>query len=291
MNFRETSVTFECCDLWLQGIVCLPAQPFSTGVVIVVGGPQCRTGSHRQFTLIARELASRGIAVMRFDYRGMGDSEGEHRNFLQVEDDIRAAVDAFIRTSPTIKTVTIWGLCDGATAAAFYAPTDPRITCLVLLNPWVRTEETVAKTYLRRYYLHRLMQRDMWLKIARGKFNWIAAARSLFSQLARAFLFAPPNHSGSSLAGSSCLPLPERLYGALSRFEGRILFVISGNDITGQEFMGVAASSILWRRLMQRPGIEQRQLPLADHTFSRRAWREQVIIWTSEWIRKEEAAF
>ena len=48
-------------------------------VVVLVGGPQYRVGSHRQFVLLARELCRRGIAVLRFDFSGMGDSDGEHR--------------------------------------------------------------------------------------------------------------------------------------------------------------------------------------------------------------------
>jgi len=48
-----------------------------TGVLIVVGGPQYRVGSHRQFVMLARFLADHGVPCMRFDYRGMGDVSGE----------------------------------------------------------------------------------------------------------------------------------------------------------------------------------------------------------------------
>ena len=44
----------------------------SRGMLIVVGGPQYRAGSHRQFTLLARDVAATGVPTMRFDYRGMG---------------------------------------------------------------------------------------------------------------------------------------------------------------------------------------------------------------------------
>jgi len=35
---------------------------------------------------------------MRFDYRGMGDSEGEARTFESVQDDIRIAIDTFFQS-------------------------------------------------------------------------------------------------------------------------------------------------------------------------------------------------
>ena len=56
-----------------------------TGVLIIVGGPQYRVGSHRQFVQLARALASNGIATMRFDYTGMGDSQGKKAEFDQVK--------------------------------------------------------------------------------------------------------------------------------------------------------------------------------------------------------------
>ena len=45
----------------------------ATAVLVVVGGPQVRAGSHRHFVQLARHLATHGHAVMRFDVRGMGD--------------------------------------------------------------------------------------------------------------------------------------------------------------------------------------------------------------------------
>ena len=89
----------------------------------MVGGPQYRVGSHRQFVLLARDLAADGFPVFRFDYRGMGDSEGEFRGFEHVEDDIAAAVEAFRSASPGLREIVLWGLCDGTrTSQAGFKP-------------------------------------------------------------------------------------------------------------------------------------------------------------------------
>jgi alpha/beta superfamily hydrolase len=96
VNIKEQVLTFICAGEPLVGVACVPDKARSTGVVVVVGGPQCRVGSHRQFLLLSRALASAGYLVLRFDYRGMGDSCGEIRNFENVDDDIAAAIDAFV---------------------------------------------------------------------------------------------------------------------------------------------------------------------------------------------------
>ncbi|HWJ93213.1 MAG TPA: hydrolase 1, exosortase A system-associated, partial [Telluria sp.] len=113
---EDRALAFPCQGDTLYGILSLPAQPNPRGVLVIVGGPQYRAGSHRQFTLLARALADAGIPALRFDYRGMGDSEGAQRGFEHVRDDIRAAIDSFMAETPGLSEVVLWGLCDGATA-------------------------------------------------------------------------------------------------------------------------------------------------------------------------------
>ena len=64
----ERALAFACGDERLVGILHEATGECATGVLIVVGGPQYRVGSHRQFVLLARDLAAAGFAVMRFDF-------------------------------------------------------------------------------------------------------------------------------------------------------------------------------------------------------------------------------
>jgi exosortase A-associated hydrolase 1 len=127
VSFRERAVTLRCEGERMVGIVSVPERPSTRGVLVVVGGPQYRAGSHRQFTLLCRGLADDGIAAMRFDYRGMGDAEGEPRTFEDIDGDIRAAIDHFCTQVPGMSEVLICGLCDAASATMFYAHSDPRV--------------------------------------------------------------------------------------------------------------------------------------------------------------------
>ncbi|MDB5920080.1 MAG: hydrolase, partial [Massilia sp.] len=231
---EESAVNFACGDARLYGILhlppaALPVPALTRGVLIVVGGPQYRAGSHRQFTLLARALAAGGVPVMRFDYRGMGDSEGELRDFSAVDDDLRVAVDHFFAIVPGMTEVALWGLCDGATAAGMYAAGDRRVTGLALLNPWIRTDSGIATATLKHYYRGRVLERAFWLKLLGGRFDARRALRSALGLIRTALVPAPVG------AGAA---LPDRLLAALARFDGRLLVMLSGADLTAQEFNG-----------------------------------------------------
>jgi hypothetical protein len=60
--------------------------------------------------------------------------------------------------------------------------------------------------------------------------------------------------------------------------------VIGGADLTGREFCDGAGSTAAWKRLLAGPRVTWQRLEGADHTFSRRAWRDQVADWTCNWL-------
>lgn len=284
MNFDEQAIAFPCNAQWLYGVVSLPQQAARRGVLIVVGGPQYRVGSHRQFALLARALAEQGIPAMRFDYRGMGDSDGAAQTFEDVSEDLRAAVDQFVATVPGLAEVVIWGLCDAASAAMFYGRHDPRVCGLVLLNPWIRTTDGLAKATLKHYYRDRLLQPEVWKKIVSGRFEFRRALSS-FSALLTAAREKGQKSATTEAAAASVAPLPERMLNGLSGFHGKVLLILSGRDLTAQEFSEVVKASKPWQRLLASARVSHKALPDADHTFSRRAWRDQVSTWTGDWIK------
>ena len=289
MNFEERALSFSCQDSWLYGILSLPEKVISRGVLIVVGGPQYRVGSHRQFMLLARHLAAHGVPVMRFDYRGMGDSEGDARNFEGIEDDLSCAIDQFFEEVDALKEVVIWGLCDAVSAALFYAYQDQRVTGLVLLNPWVRTDEGIAKARLKHYYVARLLEPEFWSKIWQGHFNFTKAVQSFSKNVSEALTgrkgIVATLKGRSSNEPCDLTSLPERMFDGLKRFKGKTLLITSGDDLTAQEFTDLVKASPKWQKLLGSPNVRHFDIPEADHTFSRHDWRDQVASWTREWIQ------
>jgi len=279
-NWHERPTVFECDGDRLIGIIAQPAQPIETGLVIIVGGPQYRAGSHRQFTLLARQLAEQGIASIRFDYRGMGDSEGDMRNFEAIDADIKAAIDTITTQTPGIKQIVLWGLCDAASAALYYGHTDPRVKGLILLNPWVHTEAGAARARLKHYYLNRLLSKAFWAKLFSGKVRLNESIGDLAKSTQRVSTdnAACPAPTGNPRHGSP--GYIDRMLDGLKRFQKNVFFILSGNDLTAQEFTELLAKNPSWRKVTTEKKVSAQRIKAANHTFSSRAWRDQAMVTT-----------
>ena len=271
----ERALLLPCGTDLLVAILALPRAPRARGVLIVVGGPQYRVGSHRQFVLLARHLARAGIACLRFDVRGMGDSPGAPHSFERLDADLHCAIDAFLAHTPGLQEVVLWGLCDGASAALLSGTRHPCVRGLVLLNPWVRSEATAAQARLEHYYVERLLSGALWRKVLRGGFDWRGSLAALAGTVRSARAAARPPQAP---------PFQVRMAEGLLGFDGAVLLILSGNDLTGQEFVRLTRSDPRWREAMARPRLARVDLPEADHTFSRAAWQEQVEQATLAWL-------
>jgi exosortase A-associated hydrolase 1 len=278
VTYTEETTLFPCEGESLVGILAKPAAPANTGVVLIVGGPQYRAGSHRQFVLLSRALAAAGFAVLRFDYRGMGDSSGAQRDFEGVSADIAAAIDTIQLRVPGVKRIALWGLCDGASAALLYchATQDPHVTGLCLLNPWVRSEATLAKTQVKHYYTQRLRQRKFWVKLLSGK-----VALSALSGYARKLC---QSKSSQSQRQQDIGAFQQRMATAWHGFGGKILLVLSGDDYTAKEFLEYAKADSAWKGLLGQPNVRRHDIPGVDHTFSSSSSRRQAEDATVHWL-------
>ena len=285
--YQEQAIQFACQGEPLVGIVSLPKTKSgeskanaNVGVVIIVGGPQYRAGSHRQFVLLARALAAAGTPVLRFDYRGMGDSAGELHTFENVNDDIASAIAALQTAAPAVTQVALWGLCDGASAALLYcqATQDARVQGLCLLNPWVRSEASLAKTQVKHYYTQRLRQKEFWIKLLSGK-----VAASALGELAGKFKNA---FAGTSVKASQDdqQPYQTRMANAWRQFKGEILLILSGDDYTAKEFIETTKDHAAWAGALRKPQLTRHDFPEADHTFSNSAMQHGVNAVTAQWL-------
>ena len=118
----ETPVVFSSQGQQIVGVVHSPVstQP-APGVVLCHGFTGNKAEAHFLFTKLARRLCGEGIAVLRFDFRGSGDSEGDFRDMTVSGEilDAHAAVE-FLADRPEVdrSRIGILGLSLGGCVAA-----------------------------------------------------------------------------------------------------------------------------------------------------------------------------
>ncbi len=279
MSINEHSLWLQGDGFDMLGIVSLPTggTPMqSTGVVIVVGGAQYRAGSHRQFVQLARFLARAGYPVLRFDLPGMGDSPGELPAFEDTAPHIAAAISGFQQQHPGLERVVLWGLCDGASASLLYvdATHDPRIAGLALLNPWVRSEVSLARARVKHYYWQRLREADFWRKFVRGGIGR-KAFKNLSQNLFKARSPLTPGHG-----------FQDRMASAWKGFQDPILVHLSELDLTAQEFSALVTSGGSWSGWEDQERLSLAKLGNADHTCSKPAAAETLRTDVLNWLKR-----
>lgn len=137
MPVQSTAVTIRTLDgLHLAGTLTSPGSSSKQAVVLVHGGGVTREEGGF-FTRLADGLASAGLASLRFDLRGHGESEGrqEDMTLAAILNDIRVAL-AKTREATDASVVSLLGASFGGGICGYYAAKRPaEVDRLVLLNP------------------------------------------------------------------------------------------------------------------------------------------------------------
>lgn len=262
---NEQAISFNCQGKEIHGIY-HDASDATIGLIIVVGGPQTRHGSHRSFVELARFLAQNGVAVLRFDYRGAGDSDGDIQTFEQTPKDIAAAVAFFKASNPKIKALNLWGLCDAASAIAMYLHNydEGVISNVVLLNPWVQSSQLKAKAYIKHYYLKKLMSLAFWKKLLSGRVKLRQSVGDISA-------FQRESNQESNLGFVESMRL------GLNNFSGATHIILSEHDLTAKQFMLLINEDKSWNRLNFK-GLTE--IKGANHTFACPQWKQQIFALT-----------
>jgi len=134
---QETPFFFPHQGHQLFGVLHQPEAPNGRGFVFCHPFAEEKLWAHRVYVNYARELSRAGYAVLRFDYRGHGDSSGSFEDFTLESrlSDIACAVSTLQARVGGLEMIGLLGLRFGATLAALAANAQPNLKPLVLWEP------------------------------------------------------------------------------------------------------------------------------------------------------------
>ena len=193
----------------------------ATGLVIVSGGNELRSGAWSGQAQFAAQIAAEDYPVLRFDRRGVGDSEGPNGEFRSSAPDIAAAIVAFRQQCPALTRIVAWGNCDAA--SALMLAQGAGCDALILSNPWTIEDDTAEAPpeAVRGHYAKRLADPAALMRLLRGEVKLGA----LFASLLGALRPAPPPTG-----------LAQDMAAGIARFAGPVGFLLAGRDRTAQAF-------------------------------------------------------
>ena len=291
----DGSITEELC--WVDapvpifGVLTTPtgAKPGRPLFILANAGSVHHVGPNRLYVELSRLLARHGFPSFRFDLRNLGDSargspaEENHPYPVTAIDDVEAAL-RWLTQLRGFNAVVVGGLCSGAhTAFHVGAAVDlPSLQAALLLNPltffWtpgMSLEIPSAHRTVRdaKYYAQSVRNPGKWLKLVKGQADLgyiIKFVIQRTTSLVRRFWSDSLELVGVRSSG--------RLASDLSRYgmRGRAIDFVFSRDDPGFELLNSGGRWVAGR--LRRRGLSTVQfIEGADHTFSRKAWRDQLI--------------
>jgi len=305
---RGSAVTFvnpQGCRLF--GILHTPdqARRRDIGIVLLSPGIKNRVAPHRLYNKMAAALAGRGFAVLRFDFFGLGDSEGELQEeqladvygaiqLGRYSEDTTAALDWMQRTLGLHRFI-VGGLCGGAISALLVAQSERRIAGLLALGLPVivdgasadpRRLMTVGQLEsIRGGYVSKLLSVQAWLRLLSLKSDFRLIARSFGVRRGSAGTSSSPAVEAGRPSGPSNLnPLFAPAFERLLAGSRPALLIFSGSDRLCWEFQEKYADHHSATIDRYRGLIDLHIVPDANHVFSFQKWQDEMMEHVNTWL-------
>ncbi len=255
----------------LAGIVTEPViagdARVTKAVILLNAGIVHRVGPGRIYVKIARELATMGFVVLRFDFSGIGDSVVRHDHLGFDRSSVAEAQEAmeFLHATKGIEHFLFLGGCSGALASFETASCDPRVMGAVLINFQTadsQNEETSPDLPTRNaahyYWKYALFDSKSWRNLLTGETDYRQVIRVLWFELERR------------------LKLKKREQRSATHFEGRlqslaargvqVIFVCSDGDPRLRDLREAGGRAL--KQLCASGAVVLDIIRGADHTFS-----------------------
>ena len=256
MRRMESPVVFPCRGQQIVGMLHLPDGRGRFPVALLMHGfTGTKSEIHRMFVKLSRELAAHGVASLRFDFRGSGDSAGEFEE-LTVRSEIADALEAikFLRRHQRVDTrrLALVGLSMGAAVAAHLVGRE-RVRCKSLV---------------------------FWAPVAEGEgiLDDLSTPEAVASLAQTGITDYGGNLVGVAFVRQFAEMKPIR---EIVKAKCPVLIVHGERDETVS-----AEHADMYERALRaaKRVVKKVVVPDADHTFNRYIWERRAITETVDWL-------
>lgn len=274
-------------------------------VILLSPGVKMRVGPGRLYVPVTQLLNELGYTVLRFDFYGLGDSEGELAETQLIDiynnvevgryvDDTLAAM-RWMREAQGFETFMLGGLCGGATTAALTAERDTGVVQLLCIGLAIALSSDAAPAkYLtrveldsrRRGYYRRLLEPQSWLRLLTFQSEygviWRSLKRIVIKEKSR------PQTAAVSPAPSVALenanPLFPPAFFAFLKRGGQALLLFSEKDRLPSEFEEKFTHPYAAALAPYQAQLTSHTVPSANHVLSMPQWRDEALAVCRRWL-------
>lgn len=272
------------------------------GVLLLSPGVKMRVGPQRLYLRLTELFVRLGMPVLRFDFFGLGDSEGrlpeqqlkDVYNHIEVGRFVDDTVDAmdWMQQHFGTRRFILAGLCGGAVTGLLAGARDARVAGLLGLGitPLLASKSADPSRYMTagqledigRTYLQKLLDPTAWVRLITLQTDfrllWRSVVRSRITLRHETPVTAIPEDDNAS-------PLFPPAFFEMQSSSRPMLLVFGGSDRLHWEFQ---------EKFVQRHGERLRALPPvydvhvienANHVLSFTPWQTELVDTSARWLR------
>ncbi|MEM2153775.1 MAG: alpha/beta hydrolase [Nitrososphaeria archaeon] len=255
---EEIFVSFSCEGEKVAGMLHVPNKIPAPTIIFCHGFTGNRIEAHRLFVYAARELCNKGFTVLRFDFRGCGESEGSY-NSITISDEVKdlgSAVDFLYNRNEVLKEkIGVVGLSLGGVVSILRTAEDERIkaVCTWSSPGDLKDMESRIKNMFGEINLNRLLLKSH-IDLPSG------------DRIGRKFIIDALKHN---------------VLKSVSKISPRPILIVHG---TNDQLVPITHAEKLYENALEPK--EKYYIEGSDHTYNKWDWQWQAINRTIEFFQK-----
>lgn len=294
--------------LMLHGIWHEPVEDKRKNIAILLLSPgvKMRVAPHRLYNKMADRFVRLGYSVLRFDFSGLGDSEGDIEEELLADlygsiqvgryvDDTVCAME-WVSNHCSVNRFILAGLCGGAITGLLTGESDPRVEGLLSIGiPVILDGSNVDKTrYLTKGqindlsdgYVRRVLNPVSWLRLLTFQSDYRVIFKVLKNKFRSKSAFTQADTGNKVEEDDNTNPLFAPAFFKMVESARKLLIIFSESDRLDYEYEEKFVRYYRDRLERSAQHFDVTTIPEANHILSMPVWQEQMLDLSEQWLNR-----